>query len=260
MCRCPAGPAPRRAPARAAAPFTFEEGAEGAPVLFEDSFMAPMAARRAVPSEAFRSSSGFLSVIALATIDATRPRSAMTLPDSSGWLRFVRRTTNVSVGGVEPHRGPRPARVPDGAEREEVAAVRGEVRLDVPAEAAQVRVAVEAGPHHRGDGRRREDAAASLQHRGAEPRDVVGRREKAGVPRDAAERVRARVVDGAAADLAVDSLGRGDAGERKRRKKKRISEKVKRERERERAAGSPFPSFREGGRRAVARIRRAEDR
>ena len=59
----------------------------------------PTAASSAVSSEASRSSSGLTSVMADATIVAIFPRSGITFPDSSGWLRFVRRMTTVRVSG-----------------------------------------------------------------------------------------------------------------------------------------------------------------
>ena len=78
---------------------------------------------------------------------------------------------------------------------------------------AKVLVAEKARARHRGDGRGRKNAAAAREHCRAERREVVRGREEARVPRDAAEGIRARVVDGPAADLAVDALRGSDARE-----------------------------------------------
>ena len=221
-------------------------------MLFEADRIArrPPQEARSLPKP-FEALPGLLSVIALATIVATLPRRAMTLPDSSGWLRFVRRIDERVRRGIQPHRRAGPARVPVRIRAGRGRRGRREARRHVPAEAAQVLVAVEARARHRGDRRGRKHAAAAREHRRAEAGEIVRRREESRVARDAAERVRARVVDVAAPDDAVDPLGRGDAGERKRREK--ISSKVKR------AEGIRFPSSRAARRRAAPRIRRVEE-
>ena len=111
---------------------------------------------------------------------------------------------------VEPHRRPGPAGVAEGAEREEVAPARRVVRLDVPAEGAQVAVAEVPDARHRGDAGRREPAAAVAEERPGVAREVVGGAEEAGVPRHAAEGPGAGVVDLPAEEDAVLLLGRRD--------------------------------------------------
>ena len=93
---------------------------------------------------------------------ATRARSGVTSPLPSGCTRFDRNTTNIPRRRIDPQRRAGEAGVAERAERQQLAAVRRVRRVDVPAEAADVRIAGAARRRrHLRDGQRRQDARAA---------------------------------------------------------------------------------------------------
>ena len=74
---------------------------------------------------------------------ATRARSGVTSPLPSGCTRFERNITNIPVARIDPQRRAREAGMPERSDRQQLAAVRRVRRIDVPAEAAHVRVGAE---------------------------------------------------------------------------------------------------------------------
>ncbi len=104
---------------------------------------------------------------------------------------------------IDPHRRAGEAGVAERADREQLAAVRREARIEVPAEAADVGLRRRRRRRrHPGDRQRREDAPAvqralAEQH-AAEARQIVGGGEHPGVAGDAAHPPRRRIVHDAA--------------------------------------------------------------
>ena len=93
-----------------------------------------------------RPASAGASVIADAAIVATRARSGVTSPRPSGCTRFDMKTTNALRQRIDPERRAGEAGVAERADRQQLAAVGRERRVDVPAQAAHVRIARSRSP------------------------------------------------------------------------------------------------------------------
>ena len=81
-----------------------------------------------------RGRSAGTSVSADAAIVATRARSGVTSPLPSGCTRFDRKTTNMPRRRIEPQRRAGEAGVAERSDRQQLAAIGRERRIDVPAE------------------------------------------------------------------------------------------------------------------------------
>ena len=116
-------------------------------------------------------------------------------------MQPAREEDDVAAGrGIEPDGRPGETGVTVRADREELAAVRRERRVDVPAEAADARHPLRGRRRsHPGDGQRRQDLRAGQppvgEQHAREPRQVARGRKQPGVPGDAAHAARRRVVN-----------------------------------------------------------------
>ena len=163
---------------------------------------------------------------AAATV-ATRPRSGVTSPLPSGCRRLDRKITYDRDERIDPDRRAGEAGVAERADRKQLAAIRGEAGVDVPAEAAHARHAWRRrGRDHprdgRGDSTCAAPSAAAVQQHPRKARQIARGAEEAGVPGDAAHAPRRRIVHDAAQRRRgrrvarprghrVAPLGRGDA-------------------------------------------------
>ena len=118
--------------------------------------------------------------IAEAATVATRARSGVTSPLPSGWTRFDRNTTNTLRRRIDPERRAGEPGVPERSERQQLAAIRRVRRVDVPAEAAHVRIA----------GRRRRRRHLRDRERRQDARAVVAARRRAACGRRSTDRRR----------------------------------------------------------------------
>jgi hypothetical protein len=115
--------------------------------------------------------------------------------------------------GIDPDRGPGEPRVAERSKREQLASIRGERRIDVPAEAALISVAWRTGRlRHLGHHERREHARAiqlsAAQQHARVQRQVGSRAEQAGVARRATHASRRGIVHDAAKHRSLDVVAR----------------------------------------------------
>ena len=199
---------------------------------------------------------------------ATRARSGVTSPRPSGCTRFDRNTTNTRSCRIDPDRRPGESGMAERSERQQLAAIGGVGRIDIPSKPADVRLARgRCRRRHPGHGERRENAGradgAAAEKHPAENREVVGRAEETRVPGDAAHPPRRRIVHDPAQHLHVRSvarpavrrarLRRGDARHERRRRREHGVPHAERQRRcdrartRQRAGGPPVRRSRQAG-------------
>ena len=127
------------------------------------------------------------SMTAEAATVATRARSGVTSPLPSGCTRFDRNTTNMPRRRIDPDRRAGEAGVAERADRQQLAAIRRERGIDVPAEAADVpvvarRPGVVIFATASGDSTRVPRYAPPPEQHAAEDRQVGGRAEQPAWP------------------------------------------------------------------------------
>ena len=111
-------------------------------------------------------------------------------------MHRIGQQNNVSLGGrIDPHRRPRKTRVSKRTHRQQVSAVRGKRRIDIPSESTQnLRRRRLFRPGHLLDRKCRQNSASSIQQHLRKLRQVIRGREKARVPSHSAHPSRRRIV------------------------------------------------------------------